>query len=332
MTALTLTYERAVNLDQAIASVSVRSSAAYLAGGTTQLDLLLKDGVLPLDHLVDITRLRLRGVTHDEQGVHVGALTTMEELAAAPIVAERLPFVREALLLGASTQLRNMATIGGNLLQRTRCRYFRDPTVAACNKRDPGSGCAALTGFNRMHAILGVSQHCIALHASDLAVTLIALNAVVHTQGQGGTRRIPLTEFYREPGETPDVETVLGHGELITAVEIPFLPDGARSHYLKVRDRASYEFALTSAGVALVIDDGRIREARVGLGGVGTTPWRAYAAEAVLAGAPVSLETFQGATEAALAGAVPQSHNAFKVELAKRTLVRALTTVAGEAS
>jgi xanthine dehydrogenase YagS FAD-binding subunit len=256
----------------------------------------------------------------------------MEELAAAPIVAERLPFVREALLLGASTQLRNMATIGGNLLQRTRCRYFRDPTVAACNKRDPGSGCAALTGFNRMHAILGVSQHCIALHASDLAVTLMALDAVVHTQGQGGMRRIPLTKFYREPGDTPDIETVLEHGEIITAVEIPFLPDGARTHYLKVRDRASYEFALTSAGVALVIEDGRIREARVGLGGVGTIPWRADAAEALLAGAPVSLESFRAAAEAALAGAVPQQHNAFKVELAKRTLVRALATVAGEVS
>lgn len=327
-----LTYERAVELGQAIATVSGSPTAAYLAGGTTQIDLLLKDGILHLDHLVDITRLPLRGITQSEHALHVGALTTMEELAAAPIVAERLPFVREALLLGASPQLRNMATIGGNLLQRTRCRYFRDPTVAGCNKRNPGSGCAALTGYNRMHAILGVSQHCIALHASDLAVPLIALDAVVHTQGHGGVRRIPLTAFYREPGETPEVENVLEHGEIITAVEIPFLPRDARSHYLKVRDRASYEFALTSAGVALVVADGHIREARVALGGVGTIPWRAVAAEALLAGAPASPEIFRAAAEVALDGAITREHNAFKVELAKRTLVRALATVAGELS
>ena len=183
-----------------------------------------------------------------------------------------------------------------------------------------------------MHAILGVSEQCIALHASDLAVPLMALDAIVHTQGQDGVRSIPLTEFYREPGETPDVENVLTHGEVITAVEIPFLPEGARSHYLKVRDRASYEFALVSAGVALVVTDGRIVEARVGLGGVGTIPWRAYAAEAQLAGAPANLESFRAAAEVALAGAVPQQHNAFKVELAKRTLVRALATAAGEQS
>jgi CO/xanthine dehydrogenase FAD-binding subunit len=255
----------------------------------------------------------------------------MEELAADPTVVERLPLVREALLAGASTQLRNMATIGGNLLQRTRCRYFRDPTVAACNKRQPGSGCAAVSGAARMHAILGASEHCIALHASDLCVALVALDAVVHTQGPGAARSIPLTGFYRIPGATPDVEHVLEHGELITAVEVPLLPAAARSGYLKVRDRVSYEFALTSAAVALTIQSGVIAEARVGLGGVGTVPWRAWAAEEVLRGAPAQLETFRAAAEAALEGAWTVPGTAFKVELGKRTLVRALETVAGVA-
>jgi len=226
-------------------------------------------------------------------------------------------------------QLRNMATIGGNILQRTRCRYFRDRTVSACNKRTPGSGCAALDGFNRMHAVVGVSDHCIALHASDLAVALIALDAVVQTKGPNGERSIPLTQFYRTPGETPWIEHALDHGELITAVSIPLLPDGSRSHYLKVRDRASYEFALTSAAVALTIEQGTITSARIGLGGIGTIPWRGTAAEALLAGAPVDIETFRAAAEAAVAGAAPRAHNAFKIELAKRTLIRALSTVTG---
>jgi xanthine dehydrogenase YagS FAD-binding subunit len=223
-----------------------------------------------------------------------------------------------------------MATIGGNLLQRTRCRYFRDPTVP-CNKRAPGTGCSALRGFHRRHAILGTSQHCIATHASDVAVALVALDAVVHVQGTDGARAIPLTEFYVLPGERPDVEHVLAHGELITAVEVPLLPEGARSGYLKVRDRASYEFALSSAAVALVVEDGLIREGRVGLGGVATVPWRARGAEAVLRGAPATMATFRAAAEAALVGATPQPDNAFKVELARRTVVRALATVAGVA-
>jgi CO/xanthine dehydrogenase FAD-binding subunit len=322
-------YVRATDVDQAIAAVSGNPAAAYLAGGTTQIDLVLKDGVLNPERLVDITRLPLRGITHGDAAIRVGALTTMEELAADPTVRERLPFVREALLAGASVQLRNMATIGGNLLQRTRCRYFRDPTVAACNKRAPGSGCAAIGGVHRMHAILGTSEHCIAVHASDLAVPLVALDAVVHVQGRNGGRSIPLTEFYLTPAETPDLENVLAHGELITAVEVPLLPAGARSGYLKVRDRASYEFALTSAGVALVIEDGLIREGRVALGGVGTIPWRARGAEVVLRGAPAGVETFRTAAEAALEGARAHPGNAFKVELAKRTLVRVLQTVSG---
>jgi CO/xanthine dehydrogenase FAD-binding subunit len=322
-------YVRATDVDEAVAAVGADPAAAYLAGGTTQLDLMLKDGVVWADRLVDITRLPLGGVTRGEGSIRVGALTTMEELAADPTVVERLPLVREALLAGASTQLRNMATIGGNLLQRTRCRYFRDPTVAACNKRQRGSGCAAVSGAARMHAILGASEHCIALHASDLCVALVALDAVVHIQGLGGARSIPLTEFYRIPGNTPDIENVLDHGELITAVEVPLLPVGARSGYLKVRDRVSYEFALTSAGVALTIQDGVIGAAQVGLGGVGTVPWRARAAEQVLRGVPVRLEAFRAAAEAALEGAWTVPGTAFKVELAKRTLVRVLETVAG---
>jgi xanthine dehydrogenase YagS FAD-binding subunit len=319
-------YERAASVDDAVASVGADPGATFLAGGTTQLDLQLKDGIVSPARLVDITRLPLRGISRDGDSITVGALTTMEELAADPTVRERIPFVREALLLGASTQLRNLATIGGNLLQRTRCRYFRDPTVAACNKRERGSGCAARTGAARMHAILGTSEHCIALHASDLCVPLVALDAIVHTQSPSGRREIPLLDLHLTPGDTPDVETVLEHGELITAVEVPLLPPGARSTYLKVRDRVSYEFALTSAAVALELEDGVIGRARIGLGGVGTVPWRAFGAEAALRGSPASAASFRAAADVALEGAEIVPGTAFKVELAKRTLVRALET------
>jgi xanthine dehydrogenase YagS FAD-binding subunit len=322
-------YVRAADPAQAVATVTADPTAAYLAGGTTQLDLILKDGILAPGRLVDITRLPLKEITAEDTALRVGATATMEELAADPVVAERLPVVREALLAGASVQLRNMATIGGNLLQRTRCRYFRDPTVAACNKRRPGTGCAAVAGAARMHAILGASERCIALHASDLAVALVALDTVVHLQSSAGTRSVPLTEFYLQPGDRPDRETVLAHGELVTGVEIPLLPAAARSAYLKVRDRASYEFALTSAAVAVTLEDGVIREGRVGLGGVGTVPWRAWAAEEVLRGAPASAETFRAAADAALGDPFTVPGTAFKVELAKRTLVRALRTVTG---
>src|SRR5438270_7142308 len=266
----TFEYVRVEDVAAAVALVSSDPEAQYLAGGTTQVDLILKDGVLNPERLVDITRLPLRGISLRGDALVVGALTTMEELAAETVLDVRAAFVREALLAGATTQLRNMATIGGNLLQRTRCRYFRDRTVVACNKRTPGSGCAAIAGPARMHAILGASEHCIALHASDLCVPLVALDAVVHIRGGRGERSVPLTEFYVVPGERPDIENVLDHGELITAIEVPLLPVGARSGYLKVRDRASYEFALTSAAVALLIEDGVMTEARVALGGVGT--------------------------------------------------------------
>jgi xanthine dehydrogenase YagS FAD-binding subunit len=322
-------YTRPADTVQAIGAVSGNAAASFLAGGTTQLD-LMKDGVLRPAELVDITSLPLRGISRTDDAIRVGALTTMEELAADRTVVDRVPLVRQALLLGASVQLRNMATIGGNLLQRARCRYFRDPTVTACNKRDPGSGCAAVANHARMHAILGVSERCIALHASDLAVALVALDAVVHTQGQGGNRRIPLTQFYREAGASPHDENVLDHGELIVSIEIPLPPPGIRSTYLKVRDRSSYEFALSSAAAMMSMRDGVIAYVRLGLGGVGSKPWRAGTAERILAGAPATNLTFRAAADIALEGAWTVPGTAFKVELAKRTIVRALQTVSGD--
>jgi xanthine dehydrogenase YagS FAD-binding subunit len=322
-------YIQATEPAQAVALVSADPAADYLAGGTTQVDLMLKDGILSPARLVDVTRLPLRWITADAAAIRVGATTTMEELAADRTVSARLPFVREALLRSASVQLRNMATIGGNLLQRTRCRYFRDPAVDACNKRRPGTGCAAVTGPARMHAILGASEKCIALHASDLAIALVTVDTIVNILGPGGARSVPLTEFYLEPDGTSDVENVLTHGELITDIVIPLLPADARSTYLKVRDRTSYEFALTSAAVAVVLDGNVIREARIGLGGVGTVPWRAFEAERVLRGAPASDRAFRSAAEAAVSDPFTVPGTAFKVELAKRTLVRALQTVTG---
>jgi CO/xanthine dehydrogenase FAD-binding subunit len=320
-------YVRAGDVAAAVALVSADPQAQYLAGGTTQIDLMLKDGVIALERLVDITRLPLGGITRQEDMLCVGTLTTMEELAADPTVAGQIPFLREALLAGASPQLRNMATIGGNVLQRTRCRYFRDKDVTACNKRVPGSGCAAVRGPARMHAILGASEHCIAVHPSDLCVPLVALDAVVDIQGTGGSRSVPLTEFYVLPGDRPDIENVLAHGELLTGVRIPLLPADARSGYLKVRDRASYEFALTSAAVALLIEDGTIAWARLALGGVGTVPWRAREAEEILRGAPATGRTFRAAAQAALRDPFTVSGTAFKVELARRTIIRILHTV-----
>ncbi|RKR86771.1 xanthine dehydrogenase YagS FAD-binding subunit [Micromonospora pisi] len=321
-------YVRPDDVTGAVAMVSADPAAAYLAGGTTQLDLLLKDGVVTSDRLVDIGRLPLRGITEGVGSLSVGALTSMEELSADPVVRRRLPFVHDALLAGASPQLRNMATIGGNLLQRTRCRYFRDAAVPACNKRAPGSGCAAVAGRARMHAILGASESCIAVHASDLCVPFAALDVEVHIRGTGGRRSVPLTEFYLLPGDRPDIETVLEHGELITHVEVPLPPSGTRSGYLKVRDRASYEFALTSAAAALVIEDGTIVWARLALGGVGTVPWRAREAEAILTGAAPTVQTYRAAAEATIRDPFTVPGTAFKVELAKRTIVRILRDVA----
>ncbi|HEY4278570.1 MAG TPA: xanthine dehydrogenase family protein subunit M [Conexibacter sp.] len=321
-------YMRPDDAAGAVALVAEYPGAQFLAGGTTELDLMLKDGVIEPERLVDITRLPLRGIARDGDVLRVGALTTMEELAADATVRGRLPFVHEALLAGASTQLRNMATIGGNLLQRTRCRYFRDAAVAACNKRAPGSGCAAVRGAARMHAILGASERCIALHASDLCVPLVALDAVVRIQGADGERSVPLTDFYIPAAADPSAENVLAHSDLITAVDLPLPPVAAHSGYLKVRDRVSYEFALTSAAVALRTEGATIAEARVALGGVGTIPWRAREAEQALTGAPVSLATFRAAAEAAIRDPFTVPGTAFKVELAKRTVVRMLRTLA----
>src|SRR4051812_22714487 len=291
-------YIRADDVASAVALVSADPAAHYLAGGTTEVDLLLKDGVLNADRLVDISRLPLRGISRRGDVLLVGALTRMEELAADPGLGERAGFVRSALLAGASPQLRNMATIGGNLLQRTRCRYFRDPAVPECNKRAPGSGCAAINGPARMHAILGASKHCIALHASDLCVPLVALDTLVHILGADGERSVPLADLYRVPSDRPDLENVLAHGDLITAIEIPLLRSNAGSAYVKVRDRASYELALSSAAAALTVENGAVTQARLALGGVGTVPWRARAAEGVLMGAAPINEVFRAAAEA----------------------------------
>jgi xanthine dehydrogenase YagS FAD-binding subunit len=245
------------------------------------------------------------------------------DLAHNEDVRRRYPVLSQALLAGASGQLRNMATTAGNLLQRTRCLFFRD-TATACNKREPGSGCSAIDGLNRGHAILGTSSSCIATHPSDMCVALVALDALVWVHGADGERVIPVTELHRLPGDTPELETTLQQGELITAVDIPALPFAKRSLYLKVRDRASFAFALASAAVALDLEQGIVRDARVALGGVGTKPWRSREAEDALRGRRAGIDTYRAAADAALATAVPQKHNAFKIELARRTLVRAL--------
>ncbi|HEY7061923.1 MAG TPA: xanthine dehydrogenase family protein subunit M [Chloroflexota bacterium] len=324
-------HARATEASAAIATVAAERRAKFLAGGTTLLDLMKTEIETP-SLLVDVNRVPLAAVEAAGDGVRIGALARMSAVAQDPLIREHYPVIAEALLNSASPQLRNMATIGGNLLQRTRCWYFRDPAFP-CNKREPGSGCAAISGENRPHAILGTSEHCIATHPSDLAVALVALDAVVHTQGPSGERRIPLDDFYLLPGETPECENVLEHGELIVAVEVPALKAAARSRYLKVRDRASYEFALTSAAVGLELapDGQTIGEARVALGGVGTKPWRARGAGGMLRGQRATAATFAAAAEEAVRGAVPHEHNGFKVALAKRTLIRALgMTAAGQ--
>ena len=272
--------------------------------------------------------LPLDGFTVNADGARIGALARMSDVADDATMRRQYPVIAEALLASASPQVRNMATIGGNLLQRTRCGYFRDVGFAACNKRQPGSGCAAISGVNRLHAILGGSDHCVATHASDLAVALAALDAAIELQGGNGPRTVPITEFYLLPDETPDRETVMIPGEIITAVLLPPPGNGERSHYLKLRDRASFEFALVSAAVAVVQQDGRIHSARVAMGGVGTKPWRLPAVEAALAGAPTTPEGLLAATAQATDGAKPLAENGFKVPLMQRALMRALLTVA----
>jgi xanthine dehydrogenase YagS FAD-binding subunit len=319
-----LSYVRAGSAEEAIAAVSADPASAYLAGGTTEVD-LVRAGVLRPAVLVDINRLALGHIEAlATGGVRVGALTRMSDMARNPVVMERYPAVSQALLLGASEQLRNMASIGGNLCQRVRCPYLRD-TAAPCNKRDPGSGCAALEGLNRGHAILGTSDRCIATHPSDLAVALVAFDAVVHTLGPDGAREIAIDDFHLLPGDTPHLERALAHGELIVAVELPPLEIARASVYLKFRDRQSYEFALVSVAAAIAVRDGVIAEARLARGGVATKPWRARRAEEALLGGPPTREHFAQAAAAELQLASARRDNAFKVELAQRAIVRALT-------
>jgi xanthine dehydrogenase YagS FAD-binding subunit len=322
-------YVRAEEPVGAVRQVSGDPRAKFLAGGTNLLD-HMKLNVESPARVVDINHLPLARIEVTDAGARIGALVRNSDLAYHEAVRKRYPVLSEALLSGATAQVRNMATVGGNLLQRTRCTYFRD-TTWPCNKRQPGSGCSALEGFNRSHAVLGTSDRCIATHPSDMCVALVALDAVIRTAGPKGERRIPITEFYVPYGEDPAQETVLQHGELITAVELPNTAFFSRSHYLKVRDRASFEFALASVAAALEVKDGTITAARVALGGVATKPWRAVEAEKVLVGARPEEATYTAAARAALQGARPQKYNAFKIELARRAIVRALTTVAGMA-
>lgn len=320
-------YHAAETLDEALAALRAEPGAVALAGGTTLVD-LLKAGLAAPPAVIDISRLPLAEIALRADGsVRIGALARNADVAADATVATHFPAVSQALLAGASPQLRNMATVGGNLLQRTRCSYFWD-AAARCNRRVPGSGCDALEGYNRSHALLGTSAACIAAHPSDLCVALAALDARVAIAGAAGERTIPFAALYPLPGDHPEREHGLAPDELIVAVELAPSAAAARSCYLKLRDRASYEFALVSAAAGLEIAGGTIRAARIGLGGVATVPWRSHAAEAVLTGAAPDAAAFAAAAEAALADAVPRRHNGFKAELARRAIVRALRTVA----
>jgi len=318
------TYIRAATADQAIAQTQNHGESAYLGGGTNLID-LMKMGVEHPARLVDITRLEYSTIEDRAGGLRIGAMVRNYTVATHASVRERYPILAQALLAGASPQIRNMATTGGNLLQRTRCYYFYDPSYAECNKRTPGSGCAAIKGENRIHAILGASDHCVATHPSDMAVALAVLDAVVQVKGPNGERSIPFASFYRLPGDTPQIETDLKPGELITAIDLP--PVAMRkSHYIKVRDRNSYAFALVSVAAMVDVDSSnRIREARFALGGVAPKPWRVPDAERMLRGAAVNDENARrAAAEAALRGAKALPQNGFKIELARRAIARAL--------
>lgn len=322
------TYTAVTVEGQALEALASKPGSAFLAGGTNLID-NAKLGIVQPAHLIDINQLPLGRIESlPDGGMRIGATVRNTDLAYDTTVKQKYPALSEAILAGASAQLRNMATTAGNLLQRTRCYYFRDVSYPNCNKRQPGSGCAALEGFNRQHAVLGTSDQCIATHPSDMDVAMVAFDAVVRVKGpKNAERQIPIAEFYVPYGEDPAKETTLHKDELITAVDLPGVPWFIKSHYLKVRDRASYEFALASACVALDVQDGTIRESRVALGGVATMPWRAKAAEQVLNGAKPDAKTFEAAADAELKAAKPQKFNAFKVELCKRTIVRALETV-----
>ena len=325
-------YEHVADTAAATQAAAATSGAqtSYLAGGTTLIDLMKLDVMRP-GHVIDINALDR--TTHgrievNQNGLRLGALVRMADAADHPDIVEQYPVISQSLQLAASAQLRNMASLGGNVLQRTRCSYFRDVSYAACNKRSPGSGCAARDGVNRAHAVLGTSDQCIATYPGDFGQALIALDASVDLIGPGGARTIPFAKLHRQPGDRPDQETNLKAGELIVSFKVPAAPWTRRSLYLKVRDRQSYEFALASAAVALDLQDGTVREARIALGGVSTVPWRAADAEAALRGKPIDENTLASAADAAFAGAKGYGHNNFKIELGKRTLTRTLLQVA----
>jgi xanthine dehydrogenase YagS FAD-binding subunit len=319
---------RADNAAQAIAVHAADSQLAFVAGGTDLIG-LLKDRAASPERLLDINGLPNMAMIEapPEGGLRIGALARMSDVAADVQVRRQFPVVAEALLFSASGQLRNMASIGGNIMQRTRCAYFRDETAGRCNKRSPSSGCAALHGLNRNHAIFGWSESCVATNPSDLAVALAAMDAIVIVEGQTGERRIPLADFHRLPGSAPERDNVIDRGDLIKAVEVPANPEARASHYLKVRDRASYEFALVSAAAAVAMDGGRIRSARIAMGGVAHKPWRLTAAESSLRGISLGdTAALRSAIASSFTDARPLDHNAFKVELAQRVAVRALQT------
>ena len=319
-------YVRAESPPAALSAIGHEPGARYVAGGTNLLDLMkLEVEVPPL--LVDINPLAFRAIEERGGSFYIGALARLTDVAGNAQVRREFPLVAIALEESASPQLRNMATIGGNLLQRTRCPYFRD-VATACNKRSPGSGCGAAGGENRRQAVLGTSAHCIAVSPSDLAVALAALDATIHVTGTEGDREIALHDFYRLPGDTPQIETALEPHELIAGISLPRLPFASRSTYVKVRDRAQYDFALASAAVAVDLRGTTIGEARIALGGVGTIPWRSVEAERILAGAPANRESFERAAQAAMSGARGRGANDYKIPLGRRTLVRALERAA----
>ena len=324
-------YRCPQTVDEAIQNYVQAQETRFIGGGTNLLD-LMKMGVEQPAHLVDISRLPLTTIEEHGDGIRIGALVSNTDAANHPLIRTRYPVLSQAIVAGASQQLRNMATMGGNLLQRTRCYYFYDPSYAECNKRVPGTGCAAVNGYNRIHAILGQSSECIAVHPSDMCVALVALDALVRVKGPKGERQIPMMEFHRLPGSTPQIETNLQPGELITAIDLPAIPYAKRSYYLKIRDRHSYAFALVSVAVVIDIDDnGTVRHARIALGGVAHKPWRAQKAENALTGKKPDDDTLQAAAEAELADAHGYEYNTFKIELARRAIVRAVRSAVNAA-
>ena len=324
------TYSRASDVAGAVNAAEREPGTRYLGGGTNLVD-LMKTGAEHPAHLIDISRLPVNQIAEQGGGVRIGAMARNSDVAAYPLIRQKYPVLSQALLSGASPQVRNMATVGGNLLQRTRCYYFYDATYTECNKRVAGSGCAAIHGYNRMHGILGTSEQCIATHPSDMAVALTALDANVVIRSSKGERTVPIHLFFRLPGETPQIENDLKPGEMITAVDLPApLGEGVNSHYLKVRDRNSFAFALVSVAAVLDITaDNHIRAARISMGGVAHKPWRSDAAEQALRGREKSESAFREAAEMMVRGAHPYRYNGFKVELARRATVRALMTASG---